>query len=358
MRDEFAEPLGYLDFGRFGPLSRTVHRVRHEAGERAVAAPDGFVDAVMRDEEQALAVAARLTGFPVDAVVTQPNTSTGLLHAAFGLPPGDVLVSTGEFPANLHPWQRAADAGRVRVRPLHPADGRVTPELVRAALDDRVVALAVSAVDSRTGYRADLPGLRDVLGDRLLIVDAIQGFGVTDEDWTVADVVATGGQKWLRSGWGTGFLACSPRALDRLNPTLSGWAGSADPAAFDRVAPAAAGAARFALTRLDPIAGAGFAAGLRLVESIGVARIEAVVAERVGELVQVVRSAGGLAAPRRSGILPVSVPGVPGPALAAALAGHGVTATTRPGHVRLSVHASTLSEVADLVHAGVKAARA
>ncbi len=40
----------------------------------------------------------------------------------------------------------------------------------------------VSLVDFRTGYRADLAALRDVIGDRLLIVDAIQGFGAVDAD--------------------------------------------------------------------------------------------------------------------------------------------------------------------------------
>ena len=38
-----------------------------------------------------------------------------------------------------------------------------------------VVAVAVSLVDFRTGYLADLEGIRQVIGDRLLIVDAMQG---------------------------------------------------------------------------------------------------------------------------------------------------------------------------------------
>jgi hypothetical protein len=33
----------------------------------------------------------------------------------------------------------------------------------------------------------------------LLIVDAMQAFGVTDLDWSLADAVAVGGQKWLRA---------------------------------------------------------------------------------------------------------------------------------------------------------------
>ena len=83
----------------------------------------------------------------------------------------------------------------------------------------------VSLVDFRTGYRADLGALRDVIGDRLLIVDAIQGFGVVDADWSAADVVCGNGYKWLRAGRGTGFAWFGERALERIAPVLSGFAG-------------------------------------------------------------------------------------------------------------------------------------
>ena len=37
-----------------------------------------------------------------------------------------------------------------------------------------------------------------------------------------ADVVVGGGHKWLRAGWGTGFLAFGDRALERLAPVCRG----------------------------------------------------------------------------------------------------------------------------------------
>src|SRR5690606_39818616 len=58
----------------------------------------------------------------------------------------------------------------------------MTPDRVAAALTPETSVVSVSAVDFRTGYRADLAALREVAGDRLLVVDGIQGFGVVDED--------------------------------------------------------------------------------------------------------------------------------------------------------------------------------
>jgi len=43
----------------------------------------------------------------------------------------------------------------------------------------------------------------------------------------------TVGQKWLRAGWSTGFLYASARALERLEPALTGWTGVRDPARYD-----------------------------------------------------------------------------------------------------------------------------
>ncbi len=57
-------------------------------------------------------------------------------------------------------------------------------------------------------------------------MDAIQAFGVARMAWDAADVVVAGGQKWLRAGWATGFAALSDRALESLEPVLTGWTGS------------------------------------------------------------------------------------------------------------------------------------
>lgn len=260
----------YLNFASFGPPTRAVLDAAHRVDERAAA---GVPAAELhREDERAIAAVSRVTGFAAEGIALMPNTSTGLLHAAFAVPSGRVLVSRAEFPANLYPWWRAAEAGRLEVEVVEPAlpERPMSPDDVAAALTADTVAVAVSAVSFRTGYRVDLDAVRDVIGDRLLVVDAIQAMGVVQQDWRVADVVAVGGQKWLRAGWGTGFLALSPRALDRLRPLLTGWAGVEDAGIYSGDEhPRRADARRFTVTNGAPSAGAALTAALEGIESAG-----------------------------------------------------------------------------------------
>ncbi|WP_367139103.1 aminotransferase class V-fold PLP-dependent enzyme [Saccharothrix sp. HUAS TT1] len=339
---QFHEPEGYLDFARFGPPSFAVVDASTRLVEASASAGPSTVDDLMRQELRAKAAVARLCRGDTDHVALLPNTSTGLFQAALGVT-GEVLVSSGEFPANTYPWARSP---RVDVSWLPP--GPVTADVVRAALTPGTVAVSVSAVDFRTGYRADLAALREVVGDRLLVVDGIQGFGVVDEPWEVADVLVVGGQKWLRAGWSTGFTTLSDRALDRLDPVLSGWTGAEDPGLFDNgIHPVGEGAAGWSITNLSPIASGALAAALELLEVAGVEAVQGRVAERVDELAEVVRSVGGevvSAVERRAGILAFTLPGHPSSVVGAALAEAGVAATVRPEHVRVSPHASTTAE--------------
>jgi selenocysteine lyase/cysteine desulfurase len=345
---QFDEGPGYLDFARVGPPSRIVRDTTAALLHQVGTADVGTVDELMRQELRAKSVIARLAGSDVGHVVLLPNTSLGLFQAAFGTPPGsDVLSSASEFPANTYPWARAAEVGRITLR--HIESGPFTPDRVADALTPTTALVALSAVDFRTGYRADLAALRDVVGDRLLVVDGIQGFGVTEEPWDAADVLVVGGQKWLRAGWGTGFAVLSDRALDRMEPVLSGWTGAVDADVFDdEIHPPDPAAAGWSITNLSPVTSGALAAALELVEDVGVAPIAGRIAERVGELEDTLLSCGAHIVSetgRRAGILAFATPTHPAPAVGAALATAGVTATVRREHVRLSPHATSSEEV-------------
>ncbi|MCM2419566.1 aminotransferase class V-fold PLP-dependent enzyme [Streptomyces sp. RKAG293] len=364
----FEEPEGYLDFARYGPPSRDVLDATAQALADSARATHSTVDDLMRAEPRAREAAARLAGTDPGHIVLLPNTSTGLFHAAFGITGGTVLVPSGEFPANRYPWQRAGEVGRAVPRLLEPDQrGLITPDTVRDALTGPgagdVVAVALSAVDFRTGHRADLAAIREVIGDRLLVVDAIQGFGVADLPWQVADVVVTGGQKWLRAGWGTGFAALSDRALERLEPVLTGWTGVEDAGLFDdREHPPAAGAQRWSITNLSPVTAAAFAAALELVERSGVPAIEEHITTRVAQLIDTVLACGGevlspVAPEQRAGIVSFRIPGTDPRLVAKALHRYEVTPTVRADSLRLSAHASTPLAAVDRVHAALNSLR-
>ena len=351
--ESFGAGVGYLDFARVGPLSRQVIAARSQAAEQFLDPSSAVIDESMAAAPASLAACATIGGWPESNLVYSPNTSTGLFQLAFALQRtaqrDQVLVSDEDFPSNTYPWARAAAAGRLEPVWL-PSRGRVTPELVAAALTDRVAAVAVSAVDFRSGHRADLSGIREVIGDRWLVVDGIQGFGAVPADWTAADAVVAGGQKWLRSGWGTGFVAVSDRLAEQWNPLLAGWTGVTDVTRYDgSLHPMLTGAAGLSITNHSPIDQAGFVAGLHLVQSVGVDWISARIGELAGRLATDLTALGAVVigdpgGPAGSGIVPFQLPGQDPAALHQRLRSAGISSTFHGDRIRLSVHATTTQE--------------
>jgi len=351
----FSEDPLYLNHASYGPPSRAVvETTRRLLETAATGGPD--VSARLHSEDgRATAAISRLVGAPAERIALTGSTSLGLMQVAFGISGGDVLLSRDEFPANVYPWLRARDVGRLGVRSLPSGDGplRVTPERVAEALGTgasgaEVVAVAVSAVDFRTGFVADLAGIRAVIGDRLLVVDGIQGFGVADLDWSPADALVVGGQKWLRAGWGAAFVAFSERGLDRIDPVLGGWTGVEGPTRYDALEHAAMpDAGKHSITNLSPFATGSLATALELVESAGVDAIAARIATTVDVLHAALDRAGiEVLSPRDRGErAAVVVAGIGNGRAALAharLSAAGVTSTLHgDSRIRLSVHATT-----------------
>jgi selenocysteine lyase/cysteine desulfurase len=356
--DGFSEEPGYLDYARVAPIGRTVLQEQHAMSDVLSHSRFGATESIHQEQDERVRVAVSLlTGFEPDRVVFQPNTSMGLLHAMFGLT-GTVALAPSEFPSLTVSAVRAHEAMHA-LEPLwlETDGGRVTPGNIKRQLKKNTAAVAVSLVDFRTGYLVDLEGIRQVIGDRLLIVDAIQGFGVANVPYTLADVVVSGGQKWVRAGWGTGFMAMSDRALERLTPVLSGFSATeGEPTPLDVVPAPAAGVRAYSVTFADPIAQARLAAALEEVHDVGVGVIRDAVIERTGQIIDVADEFGiPVVSSRnlneRAGIVVVEPDADQLTVLAASLHNHGITATRRQGAIRLSAHASTTDETIAMLRA-------
>lgn len=348
--ESFAGETGYLNWAAFGPVSPAARAAMTDAAGSLGSFDPRRHAAVGAQAGRAIAGIAGLLGADRAEVVLRPSSTDALQHALFGLR-GAVIAGATEFPSISLTLQRASDAseGAVAPRWIGPRDGRVTPDAVADALDDDVTALAVSHVDYRTGYRADLPALRELIGpERLLIVDAVQSFGVVEEDWATADVIAGHGYKWLRAGRGTGFGRFSTRAIERIRPVLSGITGiDADGPFTGEVPPPASAARAFTTSVPDQLAVARLAAAVDELRGVGVADIAGRVAEQVGEILAIaerrgVRSVTPADPARRAGIVAL-VPDDPD-ALGRRLADAGVAVTVRGGAVRVAAHAGTSAE--------------
>lgn len=222
----------YLNNASIGPIPERTRLALEAFNARRTAPhllPDRDLQAVLQD---ARAAAARLIGASVEEIALAPNTTMGINVAARALPlaPGEVvLVSDREFPANVYPWLALKDRGvRVEVARCTSEGWPDEDYLIERLADPRVRVLAVSFVQFSNGFRADLARLGAECrkhGVRL-VVDAIQGLGQSPLDVreTPVDILATGGQKWLLSPWGTGFTYVRKDLALRLHPSYVGWA--------------------------------------------------------------------------------------------------------------------------------------
>ncbi|HET6578681.1 MAG TPA: aminotransferase class V-fold PLP-dependent enzyme [Gemmatimonadales bacterium] len=288
-RDEFpwADQTTYLNHASIGPLPERT-RLALEAFNRRRARPFELPD---RDIFAMLAASRRLVAellsVTVEEIALTVNTGFGLAVMARALPlgPGDVvLVSDREFPANVYPWLRLRETGvQTELVPTTEAGWPDEARLLERLEDPRVRALAVSLVQFSNGYRADLAALSAATRrtGAYLVVDAIQGVGQIPVDLrrTPVDVLACGGQKWLLSPWGSGFVYVRRELIPTLSPPVTGWMAFEGTEDFSRLTTYSdtlrADARRFELITLPYQDFAGFNESLGLVMALGVERIEA-----------------------------------------------------------------------------------
>jgi cysteine desulfurase/selenocysteine lyase len=316
---------------------------------------EGFDEAELAGiAARARAAAARLVGASPYEIALSPNTSFGVNLAAACVArgaPGVVLVSAGEFPANVFPWLQLERLG-FKLEILPSLEDALPDEegLARALERPEVRALAVSQVQFATGYRADLETLGRRCRERgiLFAVDAIQGLGAAPLDVRAAgvDVLACGGQKWLCSPWGSGFTFIDRRLLDRFDPPMISWLAMEDAGDFSSLAgyrwAPRRDARRFELATLGLQDHLGMAVSIELILELGPDRIHE---HLMGVHAPLLEWADGrsdvvMVTPRdparRAGIISFRTPS--SERTGAALMRAGVVCAVREGAVRLSPH--------------------
>lgn len=342
----------YLNAAGIGPLPERTRRVIEEfAGLRA--APHRLSEKVLFGTlADSRRLAATLINAEPDEIALAPNTSYGLNLAARALPlePGDVvLVSDREFPANVYPWLALRDRG-IAVE-LAPTTAQGWPDeayLLQRVADPRVRVLAVSLTQFANGYTVDLAGLSRVtrMTHTYLVVDAIQAVGQlpVDVHQTPVDLLACGGQKWLLSPWGSGFVYVRRDLIASLPPADVGWLafeGTDDLSRLTRYdTTLRADARRYELVTLPYQDFTGLNASLGLLLEVGIETIRAYLRAVIQPVLAWAASAGVRLAsptgPHGSAIVCVELPDAA--AAYRALKSAGIFATVREGVVRLSPH--------------------
>lgn len=189
-----------------------------------------------RAGEEARASFAALVGAEAEDVAIVPAVSAAAGLVAANLPEPkrgeNVLVAGHEFSSNYYPWLLLRERG-YEVRALSTSGEGPAAEAFAEAADGGTRLLAVSAVQSSTGYRADLAALRRV-ADRSgawLFVDACQAAGAVPLDVLRdgVDFLASASHKFLLGSRGMGYLYVRRALRERLRPLFPGWKAARKP---------------------------------------------------------------------------------------------------------------------------------
>jgi len=355
----------YLNNASIGPIPERTRRALDEFTAKRTAPhllPDRELFAGLAAARLGL---AQLINADPSEIALATNTGFGLNLAARALPlkAGDVvLLSDKEFPANVYPWLMLRDRGvTVEVARCRPEGWPDEDYLLQRLRDPAVRVLAVSFVQFSNGYRADLQKRSAACraNGTYLVVDGIQGIGnsVLDVTETPIDILACGGQKWLLSPWGSGFVYVRKELVPLLEPAITSWMAFEGTDDFSRLTEYnptfRADARRFEMITLPYQDFVGMTASLGLLLEIGVRDIAEVTRAAHAPVVRWaqendVRISSPLDDRHRSAILCIA-PAKPVEAY------HGmkrarVVCSLREGSIRLSPHCyNTLEEMEKVI---------
>lgn len=169
----------------------------HRALELQATDPDRAAVELWSEVERLRGLVESLYGFPRERVGVGESTSHCLQRMITSLGHVRIAYPREEFPGVILLLKtHCRRAGCT----LAPYEGR-PEEALKAAVDDGVEALLVSAVSWVTGYRADLAEITRYAHRRgvIVIVDAVQHFGalILREGEGEADGYASSTRKWL-----------------------------------------------------------------------------------------------------------------------------------------------------------------
>lgn len=293
------------------------------------------------------------------AFLSNVSAAVNLVAGGLSWKPGDnVVVTRDQFPANVYPWMFLQNSG-VEVR---FADWQTCgfADSIGRLVDSRTRVVALSWVEYYTGHRQNLAdvGILCEEMDIIFVVDAIQGLGVLplSQPHTGADLIATGGHKWLLGPEGQGAAFISSKLLDRLNPRTYSWRSISDYMNFaDYRLDLKPSADRFEAGTPNWPGVMGLGAALELILKVGPGKIAARIKILTQQLIAALEPlTGEILTPRawteRAGIVSFKPRGMSAETIQERLLERKIVVSARRGAVRVSPHFyNTTAEIDALI---------
>ncbi|MDZ7292118.1 MAG: aminotransferase class V-fold PLP-dependent enzyme [candidate division KSB1 bacterium] len=343
----------YLNHASTSPLStRVVGAMTAHLHERSVGSIDNYLRDMQKKDECKALVQRLIHAESAERIALVGNTSDALNIIASGIPwkSGDrVLLNDMEFPANVYPYLHLRRLG-VELDIIRCPNGKITPEMIEAALTPKTRLVALSAVQFLTGYRADLSAIGEICRRRgaFFVVDGIQAVGAVQVDVQAMkiDALAAGSQKWQMAPHGTGFLYLTEELQSRIQQQYLGWLAVQEAwDFFNYNQPLASSARRYEGGTANIPGIWGMHAALTTLLEFGIANIESHILALTQILTDELRKIDGielfspLSASERAGIVTIKLPSrMEANAVLQTISSRNITISLREGKLRYSPH--------------------
>lgn len=355
------EGLIHLNNCSAGPIPQRGLEARRECERVWVEEPNPWETWLETVEEAKTRFADLIGAEPNEiAVCSGATDALARLASAFDYKGRNgVVVSDLEFPTVPQFWHGQEGRG-ARLSFAESPDGIHVPvEAYAEAINDDTLLVSTSHARSFTGSLLDVAGVADVVHDHggYFVLDAYQSAGVVpiDVDAMGVDALVAGTLKFLLGGPGIAFLYVDDAIVGDLEPTTRGWFGADDVFGFEQDPDYAPGARRFELGTPPATVAYQAAAGMELIQAVGVERIRDRVVRHTRRLIEGAKERGfSVQTPsedqRRGGVVNVVV--ADPEATEAAMIDAGFALSTRAGGIRLAPHFYTTD---DEIHAALEA---
>ena len=291
---------------------------------------------------------ARLINAGTHEIAVTFSVSTALNSLASSMDYGEragVVTSDFDFPTVGHVWLAQQRRG-ARVRFARAEARRLPMASYEELVGSDTALVATTHVCYKNGFKTNPSALAELAHERgaLLLIDAYQSMGTQPMDVKALEIdfLTTGALKYLLGSPGIGFLYIKEDLIERFKPSDSGWFGQENVFAYDVHKLQYARSARRFETGSPPIPNVYAAlAAMRLIEQVGLQRIQRHVEALAGLLISGIQARGldllTPAAPAERGPL-VMVGSTDAPKLVEAMANEGILCSTRDGALRISLH--------------------
>jgi selenocysteine lyase/cysteine desulfurase len=202
-----------------------------------------------------------------------------LAAMALRLRAGDeVIINDLDFPAGATPWLQAGCPATTKV--WQARDGRLDVNDLAELLSPRTRIVTVSLVSFFNGHMIHVPEVAEVVRRKsaaLLAVDVTQALGRIPLDLKDADLIVSSTHKWILASHGGGLVGVPSQRTREWTVPAGGWFNLENAFGAERFDAAVSkpGAASFAVGMPNFPAVYAVHAGLKYIQGVGVAAIEA-----------------------------------------------------------------------------------